>query len=101
MVVRFAHGGPKICNNEKKIKSESGVDFVTNRAYVLLQKLGIAKDGRMYEMMQNRIIGWVKKDLLSESELDFCLSVYGDESLSCEQWEELRRINRRNFKKMG
>ena len=39
MVVRFAHGGPKICNNEKKIKSESGVDFVTNRAYVLLQKL--------------------------------------------------------------
>ena len=55
----------------------------------------------MYEMMQNRIIGWVKKDLLSESELDFCLSVYGDESLSCEQWEELRRINRRNIKKMG
>ena len=55
----------------------------------------------MLTLKDDRIIGWVKKDLLSESELDFCLSVYGDESLSCEQWEELRRINRRNFKKMG
>ena len=35
MVVRFAHVGPKICNNEKKIKSESGVALVVNRGYVM------------------------------------------------------------------
>jgi hypothetical protein len=43
----------------------------------------------------------MKKGLLSAEEEVFCLSVYGEEELTNEQWEELRRINRKNLKKMG
>lgn len=51
----------------------------------------------MLTLKDDRIIGWIKKDLLSEAEEAFCSSVYGDGELSEAQWEELRRINKRCY----
>jgi hypothetical protein len=54
----------------------------------------------MLTLKDNRIIGWMKKGLLSAKEKEFCLSVYGKEELSGAQWEELKRINRKNHNKL-
>ncbi len=50
----------------------------------------------MLTLKDDRIIGWIKKGVLTKGEEAFCLSVYGEGELSDAQWRELRRINLRN-----
>ena len=49
----------------------------------------------MLTLKDDRIIGWLKKGVLSEKEESFCVSVYGDGELTDYQWAELSRINKR------
>lgn len=63
---------------------------------------GSTKENSMIplEVKDDRIIGWIKKWCLTNSENAFCLSVYGKEELSEDQWAELSRINKKYYKEM-
>ncbi len=47
------------------------------------------------DVTRDRIIGWLKKGLLTEDEERFCLRVYPEDELGTESWHRLRKINRR------
>ena len=47
------------------------------------------------DVTRDRIIGWLKKGLLTEDEERFCNRVYGLDELGADSWERLSEINRR------
>ena len=51
----------------------------------------------MMTLKDDRIIGWIKKGVLSDKEERFCTDVYGREDLTHGQWERLRIINLKVF----
>ena len=44
-------------------------------------------------LKDDRIIGWLKKGVLTEKEARFCEGVYGKERMMIIEWLELERIN--------
>jgi len=48
----------------------------------------------MLTLKDDRIIGWLKKGVLTEKEARFCEGVYGESELTDYQWAELSRINK-------
>jgi hypothetical protein len=47
------------------------------------------------DVTRHRIIGWLKKDLLTKDEARFCNRIYGWDEISNEGWDRIREINHR------